>query len=48
MTRAKTMFDLPRALWTSGRIVSDFRPDVVIGVGGYASGPAMIAAIRHL
>ena len=47
MTRAKTMFDLPRALWTSGRIVSDFRPDVVVGVGGYASGPAMIAAIRR-
>jgi len=47
LTRAKTMFDLPRALWTSGRIVSDFRPDVVIGVGGYASGPAMIAAIRR-
>jgi len=47
MTRAKTMFDLPRALWTSGRIVSGFRPDVVIGVGGYASGPAMIAAIRR-
>jgi UDP-N-acetylglucosamine--N-acetylmuramyl-(pentapeptide) pyrophosphoryl-undecaprenol N-acetylglucosamine transferase len=47
MTRAKTVFDLPRALWTSGRIVSDFRPDVVIGVGGYASGPAMLAAIRR-
>jgi len=47
MTRAKTMFDLPRALWTAGRIVSDFRPDVVIGVGGYASGPAMLAAIRR-
>ena len=47
MTRAKTMFDLPRALWNSGRIVSDFRPDVVVGVGGYASGPGMIAAIRR-
>src|SRR5208283_5095568 len=47
MTRAKTMFDLPRALWTAGRIISDFRPDVVIGVGGYASGPAMLAAIRR-
>ena len=45
MTRARTMFDLPRALWTAGRMVSDFRPDVVIGVGGYASGPAMLAAI---
>ncbi len=47
LTRVKTIFDLPRALWVSGRIVSDFRPDVVIGVGGYASGPAMVAAIRR-
>ncbi len=47
LTRARTMFDLPRALWTSGRMLSDFDPDVVIGVGGYASGPAMLAAIRR-
>jgi len=47
LTRAKTMFDLPRALWTSGRMLTDFDPDVVIGVGGYASGPAMLAAIRR-
>lgn len=47
MTRAKTMFDLPRSLWTAGRLLSDYRPDVVIGVGGYASGPAMFAAIRR-
>jgi UDP-N-acetylglucosamine--N-acetylmuramyl-(pentapeptide) pyrophosphoryl-undecaprenol N-acetylglucosamine transferase len=47
MTRARTMFDLPRALWVSGRMLSDFNPDVVIGVGGYASGPAMFAAIRR-
>ena len=33
MTRAKTMFDLPRALWASGRMLTDFDPDVVIGVG---------------
>ena len=33
MTRAKTMFDLPRALWVSGRMLTDFNPDVVIGVG---------------
>jgi UDP-N-acetylglucosamine--N-acetylmuramyl-(pentapeptide) pyrophosphoryl-undecaprenol N-acetylglucosamine transferase len=47
LTRAKTMFDLPRALWVAGRMVSDFNPDVVVGVGGYASGPAMLAAIRR-
>jgi UDP-N-acetylglucosamine--N-acetylmuramyl-(pentapeptide) pyrophosphoryl-undecaprenol N-acetylglucosamine transferase len=44
-TRLKTVFDLPRAVWRSWQIVSHFRPDVVIGVGGYASGPAMLAAI---
>jgi UDP-N-acetylglucosamine--N-acetylmuramyl-(pentapeptide) pyrophosphoryl-undecaprenol N-acetylglucosamine transferase len=47
MTRAKTMFDLPRAISASARMLTDFDPEVVIGVGGYASGPAMIAAIRR-
>lgn len=44
-TRLKTMFDLPRAVFAAAKILSEFRPDVVIGVGGYASGPAMLAAI---
>jgi UDP-N-acetylglucosamine--N-acetylmuramyl-(pentapeptide) pyrophosphoryl-undecaprenol N-acetylglucosamine transferase len=43
--RARTMFDLPRAIWAAGRMIREFQADVVIGVGGYASGPAMIAAI---
>lgn len=46
-TRIKTGFDLPRAVWTARGILSRFQPDVVIGVGGYASGPAMLAAILH-
>jgi UDP-N-acetylglucosamine--N-acetylmuramyl-(pentapeptide) pyrophosphoryl-undecaprenol N-acetylglucosamine transferase len=49
MTRAKTAFDLPRAVWDAGRMLSEFAPDVVIGVGGYASGPAMLAAVlKHI
>jgi UDP-N-acetylglucosamine--N-acetylmuramyl-(pentapeptide) pyrophosphoryl-undecaprenol N-acetylglucosamine transferase len=44
-TRAKTLFDLPRAVWIAAGILSEFQPDVVIGVGGYASGPAMLAAV---
>ena len=44
-TRLKTSFDLPRAIWEANRILSEFRPQVVIGVGGYASGPDMLAAI---
>src|ERR1700752_4839058 len=48
-TRLKTAFDLPRALWDAGRMLSEFAPDVVIGVGGYASGPAMLSAIvKHI
>jgi UDP-N-acetylglucosamine--N-acetylmuramyl-(pentapeptide) pyrophosphoryl-undecaprenol N-acetylglucosamine transferase len=43
-TRLKTAFDLPRAVWDSRQILSQFAPEVVIGVGGYASGPAMLAA----
>lgn len=44
-TRLRTLFDLPRAILQARRIIRQFRPDVVIGVGGYASGPAMAAAI---
>ena len=43
-TRLKTLFDLPRAIVQSAEIISAFRPDVMVGVGGYASGPAMLAA----
>ena len=45
-TRLKTLLDLPRAVFSAARMLSDFQADVVIGVGGYASGPAMLAAIR--
>jgi len=49
MTRAKTAFDLPRAVWDAARMLNEFAPDVVIGVGGYASGPAMLAAVvKHI
>src|SRR5713101_5679752 len=49
MTRAKTAFDLPRAVWDASRMLNEFAPDVMIGVGGYASGPAMLAAVlKHI
>ena len=44
-TRLRTLFDLPLAILRSRGILREFRPDVVVGVGGYASGPAMAAAI---
>ncbi|MEO5935653.1 MAG: undecaprenyldiphospho-muramoylpentapeptide beta-N-acetylglucosaminyltransferase, partial [Terriglobales bacterium] len=47
MKRVKTMFDLPRAVLNAGAMLSEFKADVVVGVGGYASGPAMIAAVLN-
>jgi UDP-N-acetylglucosamine--N-acetylmuramyl-(pentapeptide) pyrophosphoryl-undecaprenol N-acetylglucosamine transferase len=44
-TRLKTLFALPGAIWQARRILREFQADIVIGVGGYASGPAMMAAI---
>lgn len=38
------LFDLLKSLWKARKIVRDFRPDVGIGVGGYASGAAMKVA----
>jgi UDP-N-acetylglucosamine--N-acetylmuramyl-(pentapeptide) pyrophosphoryl-undecaprenol N-acetylglucosamine transferase len=44
-TRMRTALDLPRAIFTAAGLLNEFQPDVVIGVGGYASGPAMLAAL---
>ena len=44
-TKVRTVADLPLGLARCGIILHKFQPDVVIGVGGYASGPMMVAAI---
>jgi len=38
---------IPAALREGGRIVGEFRPDVVLGVGGYAMAPSVWAARRR-
>ncbi len=35
-----------KSMVKAGKIVRSFRPDVVVGVGGYASGPVGLAALR--
>ncbi|MDR3094279.1 MAG: undecaprenyldiphospho-muramoylpentapeptide beta-N-acetylglucosaminyltransferase [Bacteroidales bacterium] len=40
----KVVYKLIVSLFMAVRIVGRFRPDVVIGVGGYASGPVLFAA----
>jgi UDP-N-acetylglucosamine--N-acetylmuramyl-(pentapeptide) pyrophosphoryl-undecaprenol N-acetylglucosamine transferase len=43
--RLRTMMDLPVGVARCMSLIRAFKPDVVVGVGGYASGPAMIAAL---
>ena len=43
-TRVKTLLELPCAVWQASRILDRFQPHVVLGVGGYAAGPVMLAA----
>jgi UDP-N-acetylglucosamine--N-acetylmuramyl-(pentapeptide) pyrophosphoryl-undecaprenol N-acetylglucosamine transferase len=45
LTRLRTVFGLPSAIIEARKIINVFDPQVVVGVGGYASGPAMAAAI---
>ena len=40
----KNLLLLPLALWQSFQILRRWRPDIVVGVGGYASGPVVLAA----
>ena len=44
-TKLRTMADLPLGVMRCLSLLREFRPQVVVGVGGYASGPAMIAAL---
>lgn len=45
VTRVRTLADLPLGVLRCLGLLRRFRPDVVVGVGGYASGPAMMAAV---
>jgi UDP-N-acetylglucosamine--N-acetylmuramyl-(pentapeptide) pyrophosphoryl-undecaprenol N-acetylglucosamine transferase len=42
--RLKAFFRMAKGLRQSRRIIREFKPDVVVGVGGYASVPALLAA----
>jgi len=44
-TKLRTAFDLPLGVLSCLRLLREFKPHVVVGVGGYASGPGMLAAV---
>jgi UDP-N-acetylglucosamine--N-acetylmuramyl-(pentapeptide) pyrophosphoryl-undecaprenol N-acetylglucosamine transferase len=44
-TRLRTLIDLPMSIFAAMRILRGFGAQAVIGVGGYAAGPATMAAV---
>ena len=44
-TQLKTLVALPRGIFYCMRLLRRWQPQVVVGVGGYASGPGMLAAL---
>jgi UDP-N-acetylglucosamine--N-acetylmuramyl-(pentapeptide) pyrophosphoryl-undecaprenol N-acetylglucosamine transferase len=45
-TRLRALWDLPKAYVQAKAILRQFQPKVVLGIGGYASGPMVLAAHR--
>jgi UDP-N-acetylglucosamine--N-acetylmuramyl-(pentapeptide) pyrophosphoryl-undecaprenol N-acetylglucosamine transferase len=46
LTRLRTFTDLPASILACRSLIREFKPSVVFGVGGYASGPGMAAALQ--
>ena len=42
--KIKGLFILPKSFLEARRLINDFKPDVVIGAGGYVSGPVLMTA----
>lgn len=44
VTNVQTIMKTVGSVWHSRKIIRDFKPDVVIGTGGYVCGPVLLAA----
>lgn len=44
IARARGMLLIPKSLWAARSLLRSFRPDIVIGAGGYVSGPVLLTA----
>ena len=44
VAKFRSLLQLPIALMESARIIQKFKPDLVFGVGGYVTGPVILAA----
>lgn len=46
LNNIKNIFETLRSIGAAKKILKDFRPDIVIGTGGYVSGPVVYAAAK--
>ncbi|HEX8097226.1 MAG TPA: glycosyltransferase, partial [Pyrinomonadaceae bacterium] len=44
MARLRSLALLPKSFLAARRLIREFRPDVVVGAGGYVSGPVLLTA----
>ncbi len=44
LEKGKAVWGLPKAIFEACSILKEFQPQLVLGVGGYASGPTLLAA----
>lgn len=42
----KNLLELPKSINDSKKIIKDFKPDIVVGTGGYVAGPVLYAAAK--
>ncbi len=45
LRKGRALWSLPKAICEALTILKEFRPQLVLGVGGYASGPVILAAL---
>lgn len=42
--RLRGLWLIPKAMFAARKLIAEFRPDVVVGAGGYVSGPVLLVA----
>src|SRR5216684_2043842 len=44
MAKVRGLLLLPQSIFAARRVIRDFQPEIVVGAGGYVSGPVLLAA----
>ena len=45
--RLRGLLLLPKSFFAARKVIREFRPDIVVGAGGYVSGPVLLTARFH-